>query len=81
MADTAAANTANTANTTTGTTANTNTATNTAADPVFTREQLAASKKYRNQSDIIYAVLDKDKSYTLAEVDAAIKTFMGKEVK
>ena len=49
--------------------------------PAFTREQLAASKKYIHQSDLLYAVLADGKTYTIAQADAAIKAFGEKEVK
>ena len=66
-----------------GTTETTDTATKTAyatpTAPTFTRDQLAASKKYIHQSDLIYAVLADGKTYTIAEADAAIQTFAEKD--
>lgn len=42
----------------------------------YTKEQLAASKKYANRRDLIGALLESDKAYTLAKVDALIEQFM-----
>jgi hypothetical protein len=52
-----------------------------ATDPVFTKEQLAASKKYIHKSDLVMAVLAEGKTYTIAQADAAIQAFLDKEVK
>lgn len=46
----------------------------------FSKEQLLRSKKYRNEKDLINAVLP-DGEYTLAEVDKAIKDFKEREVR
>jgi hypothetical protein len=43
---------------------------------VFTKEQLAASKRYANRRDVISALLEDGKSYTLQEVDTLIENFM-----
>lgn len=56
------------------------TATVAAVDPVFTREQLAASKMYIHESDLVMAVLAEGKNYTIAQADAAIQAFLDKEV-
>ncbi len=50
-------------------------------DPVFTKEQLAASQKYAHKSDLVMAVLAEGKTYTIAQADAAIQAFLEKEVK
>lgn len=42
----------------------------------YTKEQLAASKKYANRRDLIGALLENGKTYTLAEADALIEQFM-----
>ncbi len=47
----------------------------TAAAATFTREQLAASKRYANRRDLIRAMLEPGKAYTLAEVDGMIEKF------
>lgn len=47
----------------------------TATAATFTREQLAASKRYANRRDLIRALLEPGKAYTLAEVDGMIEKF------
>lgn len=47
-----------------------------AAAAVYTKEQLAASKRYANRRDIISALLVDGKTYTLNEVDELIEKFM-----
>ncbi len=42
----------------------------------YTKEQLLASTKYANRRDLISALLDDGKTYTLTEVDALIEKFM-----
>lgn len=51
------------------------------AAAVYTKERLAASQKYANRRDIISALLEAGKTYTLAEVDALIEKFMKGKVK
>lgn len=51
------------------------------SDSKYTREALMASKKYRQQCDILAIVLEEEKEYTLAEVDKAIEDFLKKPVK
>lgn len=43
---------------------------------VYTKEQLLASTKYANRRDVISALLDDGKTYTLDKVDALIDQFM-----
>ena len=47
-----------------------------AAPAAFTREQLAASKRYAQRRDLVTALLEPGKRYTLAEVDGLIEKFM-----
>lgn len=47
----------------------------------FTKEQILKSKKYTEQRDLISALLENDKSYSLAEVDEMIEKFMKEGVK
>lgn len=54
--------------------------TNTGA-ATYTEEQLAASKKYANRRDVISALLEPGKTYTLAEVDALIEKYMKGKVR
>ena len=52
----------------------------TTSDAVFLKEQIYESKKYRNCKDIVEAILEDDKEYTIKEVDALIEEFRGKVV-
>lgn len=47
----------------------------------FTKEQILASSRYRNRRDLVDALLDKDKKYTIEAVDKAINDFMKGKVK
>lgn len=51
------------------------------AAPAFTKEQLAASKRYAPVRDLVGALLEAGKQYTLAEVDKKIETFKKGKVK
>lgn len=51
------------------------------AEATFTREQLAASKRYANRRDFILALLEIGRPYTLSEVDALIEKYMKGKVK
>lgn len=46
----------------------------------FTREQLAESNRYKNRRDLLYALLEDDRAYTIAEVDKKISDYLGKRV-
>ena len=48
---------------------------------IYSKEQLVGSKKYATKRDIISALLENGKSYTLDEVDALIKKYMKGKVK
>lgn len=43
---------------------------------MFSKEQILASARYHNRRDLVDALLDEDKSYTIEEVDNAISKFM-----
>lgn len=45
----------------------------------FTKRQLLNSKKYQHQTDLLNAILESDKSYSISEVDKLIKDFMKKK--
>lgn len=45
------------------------------AAPTFTRDQLAASKRYATRRDLVNTLLEDGKQYTLAEVDEKIEAF------
>ena len=51
------------------------------AEPQFSKEQIVASEKYRNQRDLVDALLEKDKRYTIATVDSLIGKYMKGQVK
>ena len=42
----------------------------------FTREQLLGSEKYRNNRDLLAALLVEKRNYTFTEVDKMISDFM-----
>ena len=48
---------------------------------VFSKQQLVESRKYANRRDLLKALLTDGKTYTTAEVDAAIEKFMKGKVK
>lgn len=43
--------------------------------PTFTRDQLAASKRYATRRDLVNTLLEDGRQYTLAEVDEKIEAF------
>ncbi len=47
----------------------------------FTKEQIVSSKKYIEDSDIVRALLEDNKKYTLKEVDSIIEKFRKGKVK
>lgn len=47
----------------------------------YTKEQLMASNRYANRRDLISALLEDGKTYTLKEVDALMEKFMKGKVK
>lgn len=42
----------------------------------FSKEQIAASARYVNRKDLVDALLEKGKKYTIEEVDRKIEEFM-----
>lgn len=52
-----------------------------AAAATYTVDQLAASKRYANRRDLIRALLEPGKAYTLDETDSLIDDFMKGTVK
>ena len=52
-----------------------------AAAATYTVDQRAASKRYANRRDLIRALLDSGKRYTLDEVDRLIESYMKGQVK
>jgi hypothetical protein len=53
----------------------------TKTETAFTKQQILAAAKYTERRDLLAVLLEDGKSYTLAEVNAAITEFMKKEVK
>ena len=51
------------------------------AEPTYTKDQVAVSKRYANRRDLVNTLLEDGKAYTLAEVDALIDRFMKGAVK
>lgn len=48
---------------------------------VFTKQQLAESKRYKKQRDLLEALLEDGKTYTIAQVDKIIGDYLKKEVR
>lgn len=46
-----------------------------AAEVTFTKEQLLKSEKYANRRDVLTALLEDDKTYTLKQVDSLLDKF------
>mgnify|MGYP000754923800 FL=1 len=62
------------------------TATGTAArseqtEPMFSKEQILASARFANRRDLVDALLDEDKSYTMKTVDNLVEKYMKGQVK
>ena len=55
--------------------------TETKQETVFTKEQILASKKYKNRRDVLGAILKDGASYTLEQVDSLLEKFMKGKVK
>lgn len=47
----------------------------------FTREQIVASARYRNRKDMVSALLDDGRMYTITEVDQMVDRIMKGKVK
>ncbi len=43
---------------------------------VYAKEQILASKRFRNRSDLLDALLEEGKSYTLEEAEKRIETYL-----
>lgn len=48
---------------------------------VFTKQQLAESKRYKKQRDLLEALLENGKTYTIVQVDKIIGDYLKKEVR
>ncbi len=47
----------------------------------YTKEQLIASQRYADKRDLLEALLDDDKKYSLSDADSKIEKYMKGEVK
>lgn len=50
-------------------------------EPEFSKEQILVSARFANRRDLVDALLDEDKSYTLETVDNLIDKYMKGQVK
>ena len=48
---------------------------------VFTKQQLAESKRYKKKRDLLEALLENGKTYKIAQVDEIIGDYLKKEVR
>lgn len=51
------------------------------AEPEFSKEQILASERYKGERDLVDALLDEKKKYTLETVDRMIETYQKGQVK
>ncbi len=47
----------------------------------FTKQQLTESKRYKKKRDLLEALLENGKTYTIAQVDKIIGDYLKKEVR
>lgn len=52
-----------------------------AATKRYSKEQLTASQRYADKRDLLEALLDSGKKYSLSDVDSKIEKYMKGEVK
>lgn len=50
-------------------------------EPMFSKEQILASARFANRRDLVDALLDEKKSYTMETVDDLIQKYMKGQVK
>lgn len=48
---------------------------------MFSKEQILASARFANRRDLVDALLDEDKSYTMKTVDNLVEKYMKGQVK
>ena len=48
---------------------------------VFAKQQLAESKRYKKKRDLLEALLENGKTYTIVQVDKIIGDYLKKEVR
>ena len=51
------------------------------AEPEFDKEQILASERYKGKRDLVDALLDEKRKYTLETVDRMIETYQKGQVK
>jgi len=51
------------------------------AEPRFTKKQVLSAARFKNRKDLVSAVLDDGKTYTIVEVDQMVDRFMKGKVK
>lgn len=51
------------------------------AEPEFDKEQILASERYKGKRDLVDALLDEKRKYTLEAVDRMIETYQKGQVK
>ena len=51
-----------------------------AAESKFTKEQLLTATKFANRRDLLEAVLEADKTYTIDEAEQKMKEFLERKV-
>lgn len=51
------------------------------SEPTYDKSSILASKKYRQNVDVLALVLEDDKQYTTTEIDTKLKEFLAKPVK
>ncbi len=50
-------------------------------EPMFSKEQILASARFANRRDLVDALLDENKSYTIETVDNLVEKYMKGKVK
>lgn len=50
-------------------------------EPKFSKEQILVSARFANRRDLVDALLDTDKSYTIETVDNLVEKYMKGQVK
>lgn len=50
-------------------------------EPKFTKEQIVAAKRFQHRRDLVAAVLDDGKQYTMTEVETLMEKYMKGKVK
>ncbi len=51
------------------------------SEPTYDKSSILASKKYRQNVDVLALVLEAGKQYTTTEIDTKLKEFLSKPVK